>query len=71
MFALAGIVSTGYFYYRNYEQKYRAEMEQQLSAIAELKVGELVQWRKERLGDASILANLCDANRAHTRPGGT
>ena len=30
-------------------------MERQLSSVAELKVGELVQYRKERLGDGSLL----------------
>ncbi|MBF8306116.1 MAG: multi-sensor signal transduction histidine kinase, partial [Acidobacteria bacterium] len=45
----------GSFYYRNYEQHHRVEVERQLSAIAELKVDELAQWRKERLGDGSIL----------------
>ena len=48
----AGIVTTGYFYYRNYEQQFRDEAERQLSAIAELKVDELAQYRKERLWDA-------------------
>ena len=51
----AGIISAGYLYYRNYAQRYRAEVERNLSSIAELKVGELTQWRKERMGDASIL----------------
>ncbi len=51
----AGIIATGHFYYRSYKKNYRTEVERQLSAIAELKAGELVQWRKERLGDADIL----------------
>ncbi|MGA2603505.1 MAG: PAS domain S-box protein [Verrucomicrobiia bacterium] len=51
----AGIVTTGWFYYRNYQQHYRTEMERQLSAIADLKVSALVQWRKERLADGSLL----------------
>ena len=51
-----GIVGTGYAYYRNIEGKFRAQSEQQLSAIAELKVGELVLWRKERFGDAQTLS---------------
>jgi len=51
----AGIAATGYFYYQNYEKNYRAAIEHQLTAIAELKVSELVQWRHERLGDGSIL----------------
>jgi len=50
----AGIIAAGIFYYRNYKQNYRLEVERQLSAIAELKVTELTQWRKERLGDAAV-----------------
>jgi hypothetical protein len=38
----AGIVAAGYFYYRNYEKNYRSEVERQLSAVAELKVGQSV-----------------------------
>jgi len=50
-----GIILGGAFYYRSYERHFRSEVEHQLSAIAELKVSELVQWRKERLADAGIL----------------
>jgi PAS domain S-box-containing protein len=59
VFALlaAGIVTTGYLYYRNYERHFRAGIEQQLSVIADLKVGGLAHWRKERLGDAETLNN--------------
>ncbi|MCX6901517.1 MAG: PAS domain S-box protein [Verrucomicrobia bacterium] len=49
-----GIVTVGYLYYRHYEKQYRVEEEHQLSAIAELKVDELVQWRKERMTDGAI-----------------
>ncbi len=49
-----GIVVAGNFYYRNYEKDYRSEVERQLSSIADLKVGELVQWRKERLADGTV-----------------
>jgi PAS domain S-box-containing protein len=48
-----GIIVGGTFYYRNYERQFRAGIEQQLSTIAELKVDELVEFRKERLGDAA------------------
>lgn len=51
----AGIITTGYLGYRKYERRFKIETERQLSAVAELKVGELVDWRKERLGDAGIL----------------
>ena len=42
----AGIFSGGYFYYRHYERQFGAEAGRQLSAIADLKVGELTQWRR-------------------------
>jgi PAS domain S-box-containing protein len=48
-----GIVVGGTFYYRHYERQFRAGIEDQLSAIADLKVSELAQYRKERLGDAA------------------
>ena len=51
----SGIVTAGYLYYRNYEIRHRTEVENQLSAIADLKVDELVHWRKERLGDAALI----------------
>jgi PAS domain S-box-containing protein len=51
----AGIVTAGSLYYRDYQEHYRARVESQISAIADLKVGELVQFRKERLADAAIL----------------
>jgi PAS domain S-box-containing protein len=52
-----GIASSGYLSYRNFEQDFRHQVEHQISAIAVLKVNELVNWRKERLGDAGILYN--------------
>ncbi|MGO9585031.1 MAG: PAS domain S-box protein [Limisphaerales bacterium] len=52
-----GIVVGGTFYYRHYERQFRAAAERQLVAIAELKVGELAQYRKRRLEDASIFFN--------------
>ncbi len=51
----AGIIGVGMFYYRSYAKQQRAEVGQQLSAIADLKVVELTQWRKERLGYANLL----------------
>ena len=52
-----GIVVGGTFYYRHYERQFRAAAEHQLAAIADLKVDELVQYRKERLADAAIFFN--------------
>ncbi len=51
----AGILTAGYRYDLNYEMQQRTEVERQLSAIGALKVNELMQWRRERLGDAGVL----------------
>ncbi|MGB7749689.1 MAG: PAS domain S-box protein [Verrucomicrobiia bacterium] len=54
---VVGIVTVAIFYYRNYARHFRATTEQQLSAIAELKADELLQYRKERLWDANAFFN--------------
>ena len=51
----AGIAIAGYLYYHHYERRHRDEVERQLLAVAELKTDELMDWREERLGDASVL----------------
>ena len=50
-----GIFVGGTLSYRNYERDFRAGIEQELSAIAELKVAQIVQWRRERLVGADYL----------------
>ena len=50
----AGILAIGYSYYHSFEQRYTKRIDDQISSVADLKVGELVQWRKERLGDAFV-----------------
>jgi hypothetical protein len=44
------LLPRGFSDYRNYEKRYRAEMERQLSAIAELKADDLVRWRAGSTG---------------------
>lgn len=51
----AGILTAGYLYFRTHEKHYLDEVGQELTAIKDLKVSELAQWRKERLDDAAIL----------------
>ncbi len=50
-----GIITAGYVSFRSYEAKFRVEVERQLSSVADLKVSELVQFRRERFGEGSIL----------------
>ncbi|MDZ7792154.1 MAG: hypothetical protein U5P10_00260 [Spirochaetia bacterium] len=50
----AGITFAIFFSFRNYADEYRLAVENDLRSIANLKVDELVQWRKERAGDAEV-----------------
>ncbi len=54
-FMAVGVVAIGYLYYLRYERQYRVQVEHQLLATSELKVGEIAEWRRERLGYAKIL----------------
>jgi len=50
-----GLVAAGGVYFRGDVKQHRAEIELQLSTIADLKVNELLRWRQERFGDAALL----------------
>jgi PAS domain S-box-containing protein len=50
----AGIVAAGCLFYRHQQNLYQAGVERKLAAVADLKVGDLSMWRKERLGDANV-----------------
>lgn len=52
----AGIFTAGSLTFQTHEQNHRIEVERQLSAIAELKASELVQYRRERIEDTRILS---------------
>jgi signal transduction histidine kinase len=50
-----GILGTGYFYY-DYQRAYLKEAKiNELAAIADLKINQIVDWRKERLADATTI----------------
>ncbi|MCX5875980.1 MAG: GAF domain-containing protein [Deltaproteobacteria bacterium] len=55
-FLAAAIVIAGFITYRNHEQGHRIEVGHQLSAIAELKINELMLYRQERIEDARLLS---------------
>ena len=52
-----GVATISYQSYRSYERQFHRQVENQLAGIAALKVEELQDWRRERLGDAEILHN--------------
>lgn len=49
------ILSIGYLYYRYAVKSYRVQIDEELSAIADLKVSQIVHWRNERLSIADVL----------------
>jgi two-component system sensor histidine kinase UhpB len=53
----AGIVGTGFLLQRSFEARYRAGVEHELVAVAELKTRELEIWRAEREADAAIFVD--------------
>ena len=54
LLALA-LLSGGAWFYRGQERELREQVENDLAAIARLKVKQIVDWRTERLGDAGVL----------------
>ncbi|MFH0729854.1 MAG: PAS domain S-box protein [Pseudomonadota bacterium] len=53
--AVLVILAGGAWFYKAQEVQLRRQVEDQLTAIARIKVGQLIGWRAERLGDAAVL----------------
>lgn len=53
--ASAIIIVLGYYIYQNQKTDLNNAASQQLTAIAELKVWEINNWRNERIGDANVI----------------
>ena len=53
----------GYVYYLGQERRLLAEREEDLLAVADLKVSQLIRWRRERVGDAGVLSEDRDLGR--------
>ena len=51
-----GVVAVGYLHYRNQTSAIEADARNQLAAIGQLKVNQVVAWRKERLANGQVLA---------------
>ena len=54
---VTGIIAAGFYNYNSYKKQHIEGIENQLSSISDLKVGELIQWRNERLGAAKVFYN--------------
>ncbi len=55
LFSMA-IGMAGYFFYENQKESLKQEKWEQLGAISDLKVRQIVNWRKERLEDGVIIS---------------
>jgi two-component system, cell cycle sensor histidine kinase and response regulator CckA len=53
--AMLVVLAGGAWFYKAQEAQLRRQVEDQLTAIARIKVGQIVGWRAERLGDAAVL----------------
>jgi PAS domain S-box-containing protein len=51
----AGIGLSGYLYFQNAKEYIKKEKQDDLSAIADLKVNQIAEWRKERLDNAAVI----------------
>lgn len=49
------IMAAGYVSYINFKKDFHKQLDDQLSAVADLTVNRLMDWRSERLGDAEVL----------------
>ena len=52
-----GIIIAGVLYYKSNKKQFQTEVDNQLTAIADLKVSQIVLWRNERLADGNIFLN--------------
>ncbi len=50
-----GIGVSGYLYYEKQKEIIKKDKQDVLSVIADLKVSQIVNWRKERMGDARVI----------------
>jgi PAS domain S-box-containing protein len=51
----ASSILLGYFYYKSQKARLLNDKKLELSAIADLKVRQIAQWRSERIGDAALI----------------
>ncbi|MCK9295649.1 MAG: GAF domain-containing protein [Desulfobulbaceae bacterium] len=50
------LLTGGVWFYRSQERHLRTRAEEDLAAVARLKVEQVAQWRAERLGDAAVIS---------------
>ena len=54
---MVAAIALGYYYYETQKSQITQQIENELVGIANLKADQIVNWRKERLGDAATILN--------------
>src|SRR3990167_2245307 len=54
---VASFIITGVYYYLSKDKEIKAEAHNNIAVIADLKIGQITNWRNEREGDALIIQN--------------
>jgi alpha-D-ribose 1-methylphosphonate 5-triphosphate synthase subunit PhnL len=57
VFVLVAAAALLYYYYETQKAQIRQRIENELVAISNLKADQIINWRKERLGDADTISN--------------
>lgn len=50
------IIIAGYFYYTSVKDSFREEKYEELKAIADMKIDQILKWRQERIADAKVIS---------------
>ena len=53
---VGGIGTAGYLYYRHQQELIQGDVQNRLSAVADLKLSQIVSWRNERLADGNFVS---------------
>ncbi|MGA3287848.1 MAG: PAS domain S-box protein [Bacteroidota bacterium] len=54
---VVGTLITGFLFYQVQQKRIKSEAQNYLAAIADLKVSQIAQWRRERIADGELLFN--------------
>ena len=54
---VTGILFAGFRFYQQQQNRIKSEAQNYLTAIADLKVNQITQWRRERIADGELLLN--------------
>jgi two-component system, cell cycle sensor histidine kinase and response regulator CckA len=57
LFLVVGILVTGFFFYKAQQKHIKTEAQNNLAAIADLKVDQIIRWHNEQMNGAAVIYN--------------